>query len=239
MIEVIPAIDILEGKCVRLEQGNYRLKKVYEADPVEAARKFEDHGIKRLHVVDLDGARTKHVVNWKTVEQIANQTSLIMDFGGGIRKTGDLNIVYKCGVAMAVIGSVAVTDKELFREWLAIYGPQKLILGADVRDRKIAVSGWDDITDIALLPFLDEYIKAGVQQVLCTDISRDGMLQGPSVEMYREVMDSFPGVHLIASGGISSVKDLHVLQESGIPGVVIGKALYENKIKLSELKQFI
>ncbi|MBN1159404.1 MAG: 1-(5-phosphoribosyl)-5-[(5-phosphoribosylamino)methylideneamino]imidazole-4-carboxamide isomerase [Bacteroidales bacterium] len=239
MIEIIPAIDILEGKCVRLEQGNYRLKKVYEADPLDAAKKFEAHGIRRLHVVDLDGARMKRVVNWKTLERIANSTSLVMDFGGGIRKTGDLKIVYECGVAIAVIGSLAVTYKELFLEWLGLYGPQKLILGADVKEGKIAVSAWDDMTELTLLPFLDEYLHAGVQQVLCTDISRDGMLQGPATGLYKEVMDNFPGIHLIASGGISSVEDLHILQESGIPGAVIGKALYEGKIGLRDLKQFI
>jgi phosphoribosylformimino-5-aminoimidazole carboxamide ribotide isomerase len=239
MIEIIPAIDILEGKCVRLEQGNYHLKKVYEEDPVDAAKKFEQHGMQRLHVVDLDGARAKRLVNWKTIEQIANKTSLIMDVGGGIKETGDLQIVYECGAAMAVIGSVAVTDRPLFREWLAAYGPQKLILGADVKDRKIAVSAWDDITGIELLPFLEDYIKCGVQQVLCTDISRDGMLQGPAFKMYQEIILHFPDVYLIASGGISSVEDLHVLQESGIPGAIIGKAIYEGKIKLSDLKQFL
>lgn len=239
MIEIIPAIDILEGRCVRLEQGNYRLKKVYEKDPLEAAKEFEDYGIRRLHVVDLDGAKAKQVVNWKTIEKIAEKTSLIMDFGGGIKETKDLKIVYDCGAAMAVIGSTAVENKPLFLEWLEEYGSQKLILGADVMDRKIAVAAWDEITDIEIIPFLEDNIKAGVQQVLCTDISRDGMMQGPAVELYQEITGRFPELKIIASGGISSVNDLNRLQDSGIPAVIIGKALYEGNIKLIELKEFL
>lgn len=239
MIEIIPAIDILEGRCVRLKQGNYRLKKVYEKDPVEAAKEFEDHGIKRLHVVDLDGAKAKRVVNWKAIEKIAEKTSLIMDFGGGIKETKDLKIVYGCGAAMAVIGSIAVENKALFHEWLEEYGSQKLILAADVKDRKIAVSAWNEITDIEIMVFIEDNIKAGVQQVLCTDISKDGMMQGPAVELYQEITGRFPDLKIIASGGISSVNDLNRLQDSGIPAAIIGKALYEGNIKLIELKEFL
>ncbi len=239
MIEIIPAIDILEGRCVRLEQGDFRMKKVYEKDPLEAAKEFEDHGIRRLHVVDLDGAKAKRVINWKVIEKIAEKTSLIMDFGGGIKETKDLKIVYDCGAVMAVIGSAAVENKALFHKWLEEYGSQKLILAADVKDRKIAVSAWDDVTDIEIISFLEENLNAGVRQVLCTDISKDGMMQGPAVELYEEITDRFPDLKIIASGGISSVNDVNRLQDSGIPAVIIGKALYEGNIKLAELKKFL
>ena len=239
MIEIIPAIDILEGRCVRLEQGNYRLKKVYDKDPVDVAKSYEEAGIRRLHMVDLDGARAKRVINWNIIEQIADRTSLIIDFGGGITQTDDLRIVYDSGAAMAVIGSVAVTDRKLFQEWLLTFGQEKLILGADVKERKIAVSAWDEITDIDLFSFLEDYRKEGVRQVLCTDIQKDGMLQGPAIELYKDIRDRFPDLKTIASGGISSVDDLHALHEAGIPGVIIGKALYEGRIKTSDLQQFL
>lgn len=239
MIEIIPAIDILDGKCVRLEQGNYRLKKVYDKDPLDTAKSFEAIGIKRLHLVDLDGARAKRVMNWKILQQIAGKTALIIDFGGGIKQTDDIRIIFECGAAMAVIGSVAVTNRVLFQYWLVTYSPEKLILGADVKDRRIAVSAWDDITDIDLFQFLSDYEKIGIRQVLCTDISRDGMLQGPAVELYKEIIDRFPDLKVIASGGISSVEDLQILHESGVPAAIIGKALYEGKIKPSDLKKFL
>lgn len=239
MITVIPAIDIIEGKCVRLEQGDYRLKKVYEQDPLDAARRFEDHGIKRLHVVDLDGAREKQVKNWNTLERIASKTQLIIDFGGGIKTDEDLKVVYNSGAAMAVIGSVAVTDRDLFQSWLFAYGPGRLILGADIRDGQIAVSGWTDVTEIGLYDFLSYYKVMGVNQVLCTDIAKDGMLEGSSVELYKQMVADFPTMRILASGGVSSIDEITKLDESGVAGAIIGKALYEGKIKLEELKAFL
>lgn len=239
MITIIPAIDIIGGKCVRLEQGDYRLKKVYEADPLDAALRFEDHGLKRLHLVDLDGAREKHVVNYKVLERIAARTSLTIDFGGGIKSDTDMDIVFNSGAALAVVGSIAVTDRDLFQAWLQQYGPDKLILGADVKDGKIAVTGWTTITEITLYDFLLYYKAMGVYQVLCTDIAKDGMLQGSSEEMYAQVVKDFPAVQLIASGGVSSVDEIQRLNEAGVAGAIIGKALYEGKIKLSELTPFL
>jgi phosphoribosylformimino-5-aminoimidazole carboxamide ribotide isomerase len=239
MITIIPAIDIIGGKCVRLEQGDYRLKKVYEEEPLDAARRFEDHGIKRLHVVDLDGARAKHVINYNTLERITAKTGLIVDFGGGIKTECDLHVVFDCGATMAVIGSIAVTDRDLFQAWLFAYGPDKIILGADVKDGKIAVSGWTDITEIGLEDFLKYYKAMGVNQVLCTDIARDGMMKGSSVELYKQMVKDFPSMRIIASGGVSSVEELHQLNEAGIVGAIIGKALYEGKIRLEELKEFL
>ena len=239
MITIIPAIDILDGKCVRLEQGDYRLKKVYEEDPVAAARRFEDQGIKRIHVVDLDGARDKHVVNWNSLEQIASKTSMIIDFGGGIKTDHDLEIVFESGAAMAVIGSVAVSDTDLFQSWLFAYGHEKIILAADALDGKIAVSGWTNITEISLFDFLKDYKAMGVRQVLCTDISRDGMMKGSSVELYTQLVQRFSSLKIIASGGVSTVAELHQLNQAGIAGAIIGKALYEGMIKLEELGEFL
>jgi phosphoribosylformimino-5-aminoimidazole carboxamide ribotide isomerase len=239
MISIIPAIDIIDGKCVRLEQGDYRLKKVYEEDPLDLARRFEDHGITRLHLVDLDGARTRQVVNWNTLERIVSKTHLIIDFGGGIKSDHDLQVVFDSGAAMAVIGSIAVSDPDMFQSWLFAYGSKKIILGADARDGKIAVSGWTNTTAIGLFDFLKEYKALGVVQVLCTDISRDGMLEGSSVELYQDMVHQFSNLQIIASGGISSVGEIRSLNESGIAGAVIGKALYEGKIRLEELKEFL
>lgn len=238
MITIIPAIDIIGGKCVRLEQGDYRLKKVYEEDPLDAARRFEDSGIKRLHVVDLDGAKASHIINYNTLERITGKTGLIVDFGGGIKTDGDLKIVFDCGAAMAVIGSIAVTDRDLFQAWLFGYGPDKVILGADVKDGKIAVSGWTDVTEIGLFDFLQYYKAMGVNQVLCTDIAKDGMMKGSSVELYKQMVTDFPSMRIIASGGISSIQEIHQLNDTGVAGAIIGKALYEGKIKLEELKEF-
>ncbi len=239
MIEIIPAIDLLGGKCVRLEQGDYRLRKVYEKDPLDAARRFEDGGLRRLHLVDLDGAREKHVVNWKALERIAGRTSLVIDFGGGIKQEEDLRIVFASGAAMAVVGTMAAADFNLFRSWLKVFGSDRLILAADVKEGKIAVNGWTQTTGLDLVDFLAGCIGEGVSQVMCTDISRDGMLGGPAVNLYVSLLHHFPNLRLIASGGVSSVEDIERLQESGIPAVVIGKALYENKIKISELKRFM
>jgi phosphoribosylformimino-5-aminoimidazole carboxamide ribotide isomerase len=239
MIDIIPAIDIIDGRCVRLEQGDYRLKKVYEQDPLDMARRFEDHGIKRLHLVDLDGARAKHVVNFNTLEKIASKTSQVIDFGGGIKSDKDLQIVFSAGAAMAVVGSVAVTDRDLFQSWLQKHGPGKIILGADVKEGMIAVSGWTDITELGLFDFITYYRAMGVTQVLCTDIAKDGMLQGSSMNLYEQLVADFPDIQIIASGGVSSVKELHQLNSIGMSGAIIGKALYEGRITLAELKPFL
>ncbi|HEX2395566.1 MAG TPA: 1-(5-phosphoribosyl)-5-[(5-phosphoribosylamino)methylideneamino]imidazole-4-carboxamide isomerase [Bacteroidales bacterium] len=239
MISIIPAIDILEGKCVRLEQGDYNLKKVYDEDPLTAARRFEDNGIRRLHVVDLDGARDNHVVNYMALERIATKTSLVVDFGGGIKSDCDLKLVFDSGAKMAVIGSIAVSDRDLFQDWLFAYGPEKIILAADIRDSRIAVSGWTELTEISLTEFLRYYKCQGIKQVLCTDISKDGMMQGSSIDLYRTMVTEFPHMKIIASGGISSVDEIIKLNEAGVAGAIIGKALYEGKIKLDELKAFL
>ncbi len=238
MITIIPAIDIIDGKCVRLEQGDYRLKKVYEEDPLDAARRFEDQGVKRLHVVDLDGAKATRIINYNTLERITAKTGLMVDFGGGIKTDNDLQVVFECGAAMAVIGSIAVNDRDLFQEWLFAYGPEKIILAADVKEGHIAVSGWTDVTEIGLFDFLRYYKAMGVKQVLCTDIVKDGMLGGPSIDLYEQMVKDFPSMRIIASGGVSSVAEIIRLNEAGVAGVIIGKALYEGKIKVEELKDF-
>lgn len=239
MIELIPAIDLIDGKCVRLSQGDYDSKKVYNENPVEVAKEFEAHGIRRLHVVDLDGAASRHVVNYRTLEQIATHTSLIIDFGGGIKSDKDLAIAFENGAQMVTGGSIAVTDPELFSRWLRTYGPEKIILGADVKDCKIAVNGWKDESACELFPFLADYVEKGVRKVICTDISCDGMLQGPSVALYKEILAQHPELCVIASGGVSCVGDIRELDEAGIPAVIFGKALYEGRITLKELERFI
>jgi len=239
MITIIPAVDIMGGKCVRLEQGDYHLKKVYEENPLDAAKRFEDQGVKRLHVVDLDGAKAKHIVNYNTLERITSKTQLVVDFGGGIKSDDDIHIAFDCGAAMAVIGSIAVTDRDLFQTWLFAYGPERIILGADVKNGNIAVSGWTDITEIGLFDFLKFYKAMGINQVLCTDIAKDGMMKGSSVELYKQMVKDFPAMQIIASGGISSVEEIHRLNETGVAGAIIGKALYEGKIKLDDLTDFL
>ncbi|MBN1416572.1 MAG: 1-(5-phosphoribosyl)-5-[(5-phosphoribosylamino)methylideneamino]imidazole-4-carboxamide isomerase [Bacteroidales bacterium] len=238
MIQIIPAIDILEGKCVRLEQGDYRMKKVYNADPLEVAIRFQDIGITRLHMVDLDGARSSHVINWGVLEKLSSRTSLKIDYGGGIKTEGDLRIIFDSGASMATIGSIAITDKELFHSWMFTYGPEKIILGADVRDQMIAISGWQKVTDIEIVPFLSEYKENGVKYVLCTDISRDGMLLGASFDLYKMIREHFPVLHILASGGIASVADIEKLDRMGVYGAIIGKAYYEGRISLNDLKIF-
>jgi phosphoribosylformimino-5-aminoimidazole carboxamide ribotide isomerase len=239
MITIIPAIDIIGGKCVRLVQGDYRLKKVYEADPLDAAKRFEDHGLKRLHMVDLDGAKARHIVNYNVLERIASKTSLVIDFGGGINSDCDLKETFDSGAAMAVIGSIAVSDRDLFQAWLFAYGPEKIILGSDMRNGKIAVSGWTDITEINLFDFLTYYKAIGTNQVLCTDIAKDGMMQGSSVDLYEKMVKDFPSMQIIASGGVSSVEEIQRLNEAGVAVAIIGKALYEGKIKLEELREWL
>ncbi|WP_278560144.1 1-(5-phosphoribosyl)-5-[(5-phosphoribosylamino)methylideneamino]imidazole-4-carboxamide isomerase [Phocaeicola plebeius] len=239
MIELIPAIDVIDGKCVRLSQGDYQSKKVYNENPVEVAKMFEAYGIHRLHVVDLDGAASKHVVNYKVLETLAGQTSLVIDFGGGIKSDEDLHIAFESGAQMVTLGSIAVKEPDTFNRWMEVYGNERIILGADAKDGKIAVNGWLECSRLELMPFLDDYIKKGVTKVLCTDISRDGMLNGPSLELYKQIMEAHPDLHLIASGGISGMKDIEALNEAGIPAVVFGKAFYEGRITLQDLKAFL
>lgn len=239
MIELIPAIDVIDGKCVRLSQGDYQSKKVYNENPVEVAKMFEAYGIHRLHVVDLDGAASKHVVNYKVLETLAGQTSLVIDFGGGIKSDEDLHIAFESGAQMVTLGSIAVKEPDTFNRWMEVYGNERIILGADAKDGKIAVNGWLECSRLELMPFLDDYIKKGVAKALCTDISRDGMLNGPSLELYKQIMEAHPDLHLIASGGISGMKDIEALNEAGIPAVVFGKAFYEGRITLQDLKAFL
>lgn len=238
MIELIPAIDLIDGKCVRLSGGDYATQKTYSESPVEVAKEMEAYGIRRIHVVDLDGAASHHVVNYRVLEQIAGRTSLVIDFGGGIKTDEDLLIAFDNGAQMVTVGSVAARNPDLFQKWLAEYGGEKVILGADVKDERIRTNGWKEESGKELIPFLEAYVRAGVLKVLCTDISRDGMLQGPSVELYERVLDHFPGMHLIASGGVSGMQDLVRLEAAGVPAVVIGKALYEGRITLKELNDF-
>lgn len=235
MIELIPAIDIIDGKCVRLTKGDYDTKKIYNEDPVSVAKEFEAHGIRRLHVVDLDGARSKHIVNDKVLQRIARETNLVIDFGGGIKTDEDVARAFEAGAHMITIGSIAVTDPERSMEWLHKYGPEHIVLGADVRNGRVSINGWKEDSQEELIPFLDRYLSEGMRHVLCTDISKDGMLQGPAIALYREVMEHYPDCHLIASGGVSSMDDIRALEAAGIPAVVFGKAIYEGKIKLEEL----
>lgn len=239
MIEIIPAIDIIDGKCVRLSQGDYQSKIVYNENPLEVAKEFEAYGIHRLHVVDLDGAKSKHIVNYRILEQIANRTSLVIDFGGGIKSDEDLVIAFENGAQMVTVGSIAVQNPALFLSWLEKFGHEKMILGADVKNGMISVNGWLEESKQELLPFLTSYIEKGVSKVLCTDISKDGMLQGPATELYRQIMGVFPELHLIASGGVSSLEDIIKLNEAGVPAVVFGKALYEGRITLKELNDWM
>lgn len=235
MIEIIPAIDIIDGKCVRLSKGDYDSKKIYNENPVEVAKEFEAYGIRRLHVVDLDGAKSNHIVNYRTLEQLAGRTSLIIDFGGGIKSDEDLIIAFDNGAQMVTVGSIAVKNPQLFDKWLNKYGHEQIILGADVKENKIAINGWKEESDIQLEDFLNKYTGKGVTKVLCTDISKDGMMEGPSIELYKSIMSNHPDLHLIASGGVSSLDDIFKLDEAGIPAVVFGKAIYEGKIKLKDL----
>ena len=238
MIELIPAIDIIDGKCVRLTQGDYDSKKVYNEDPLEVAKMFEDCGLKRLHVVDLDGAREGKIINYKTLNRIATKTSLIIDFGGGLKCDKDLEIAFENGAQMITGGSIAVKSPELFYEWLKHYGSERIILGADAKDEKIAISGWQEATTKDLIPFIEEFHKHGIKKVICTDISCDGMLQGPSTELYKKMHEALPEIYLVASGGISSIEDIETLDNAGIPAVIFGKAIYEGRIKLKELEVF-
>ena len=234
MIELIPAIDIINGQCVRLTKGDYDQKTVY-GKPLDMALEFERIGYKRLHVVDLDGAKSKHIVNDAVLREITSSTNLVVDFGGGIKTDEDIEKAFAAGASMVTIGSIAVTNPNLFLGWLEQYGTDRMILGADVRHGKISINGWKEDSAEDLLPFLKKYVDAGVRNVLCTEISKDGTLAGPAIELYQEIMDAYPQLHLIASGGVSSLNDIIALNAAGIPAVVFGKAIYEGKINLKEL----
>ena len=235
MIELIPAIDIIGGQCVRLTKGDYDQKTVYRNSPAEVAKEFEQLGFKRLHVVDLDGAKSKHIVNEQVLKAITAETNLVVDFGGGIKTDADIEKAFSAGASMVTIGSIAVTDPDRFMGWLEKYGASRIILGADVRNGKISINGWKEDSGEALLPFMKKYIDAGVRNVLCTEISKDGTLAGPAIDLYKEMMATYPELHLIASGGVSSIDDIKALEAAGIPAVVFGKAIYEGKINLKEL----
>lgn len=235
MIDLIPAIDIIDGKCVRLTKGDYDRKKVYNEDPVAVAIEFERLGFKRLHVVDLDGAKSRHIVNDTVLRAITSATSLIVDFGGGIKTAEDIEKAFDAGAAMVTLGSIAVTNRELCAEWIRKYGAERIILGADVRNGKISINGWKEDSEEELIPFLRKYTELGIRNVLCTEISKDGTLQGPATALYRQVMQEFPDMHLIASGGVSSNDDIDDLERNGIPAVVFGKAFYEGRIDVAKL----
>ena len=235
MIELIPAIDIIGGQCVRLTKGDYNQKTVYGEDPVSIAKDFEEMGFRRLHVVDLDGAKSKHIVNEEVLHRITSATHLTVDFGGGIKTDEDIQKAFAAGAAMVTVGSIAVTCPELCERWINEYGAEKIILGADVRNGKISINGWKEDSAEDLIPFLRKYVEMGIKNVLCTEISKDGTLGGPAIELYKSVMDVFPELHLIASGGVSSNEDIYRLEEAGIPAVVFGKAMYEGKIDVKQL----
>jgi phosphoribosylformimino-5-aminoimidazole carboxamide ribotide isomerase len=235
MIEIIPAIDLIEGNCVRLSQGDFARKKIYNANPAEVAKEFENAGLKRLHLVDLDGAKNGKVTNLKVLEAIARQTNLTIDFGGGIKTGGDIQSIFDAGAQMASIGSIAVKEPEKFFGWLETYGSEKILLGADVRDGKVSINGWQTETDLEILRFLEDYAAKGATQVFCTDISKDGLLEGAATELYAQILTRLPKLRLIASGGVSRIEDVFELEKIGCAGVIIGKAIYEGKIKLEEL----
>jgi phosphoribosylformimino-5-aminoimidazole carboxamide ribotide isomerase len=236
-MEIIPAIDIIDGKCVRLTHGDYSQKKIYNEHPLEVARQFEDAGLRRLHLVDLDGAKAGTVRNWKVLESLAGKTSLVIDFGGGIKSGKDVQIVLDSGAALATVGSMAVKEKETFLQWLQKWSAEKFLLGADVKAEKLTISGWTEQTEIWIYDFIEEYMQKGVQQIFCTDVSKDGALEGPSTELYKNILQKFPDLHFIASGGVSSLDDVHTLQEIGCKGVIIGKAIYEGRVQLADLKK--
>jgi phosphoribosylformimino-5-aminoimidazole carboxamide ribotide isomerase len=238
-MRIIPAIDIINGQCVRLSKGDYSTKKVYNEDPLEVAKQYEDHGIQYLHLVDLDGAKASHIVNYKILEKIAAKTNLKIDFGGGLKSDEDLKIAFESGANQITGGSIAVKGPKIFEAWLRKYGSSKIILGADVKNEKIATNGWLETSELELLPFVEGYNEKGIQYVICTDISKDGMLTGPSIELYKKLIKSLPGIKLIASGGISKFEELPELQAIGCEGTIIGKAIYENKISLKQLENFI
>jgi len=238
-MDIIPAIDLIDGKCVRLSQGDYNSKKIYNENPLEVAQAFEAHGIEHLHLVDLDGAKAAHIVNHKTLERLATRTRLKIDFGGGLKSDDDVRIAFESGAAQITGGSIAVKNPTVFESWLRRYCTQKIILGADVRDEKVATNGWIETSDKDLFEFVSSYMQKGVQRVICTDISKDGMLAGPSFSLYQKMIEQLPGIDLVASGGISTLEELPKLKTLGCAGVIIGKALYENRIPLKSLEHYI
>lgn len=234
-MQIIPAIDLIDGKCVRLTQGDYEQKKVYNEHPLEVAKEFEDAGLSRLHLVDLDGAKAGKIKNWKVLETIAGKTNLIIDFGGGIKTEKDVKIVFDSGAALAVAGSIAVKNENEFTGWLKQFGADKFLLGADVKEEKIAIHGWQETTELWVYDFIEKYLQHGVQQIFCTDISKDGKLEGPATDLYKTILQQYPKLYFIASGGVSSMKDLEELEKIGCSGAIVGKAIYENRISLKEL----
>jgi phosphoribosylformimino-5-aminoimidazole carboxamide ribotide isomerase len=239
MMTIIPAMDIIDGQCVRLTKGDFGTKKVYDNNPVSVAKRFEDSGVKRLHMVDLDGARVKRVVNHRVLEAVAGNTDLEIDFGGGVQSDVDIQLVFNSGAQQVTAGSVSVKDPQLVQSWLDTYGSEKIILGADVKNKMIAISGWQEATNLKLDDYLSEHLDQGFKYVICTDISRDGVLNGPAVALYRELKNKYKSIYLIASGGVGDFDDLSRLADVGVNGVIIGKALYEGRIKLEELKPFL
>lgn len=235
MIELIPAIDLYDGRCVRLTKGDYDCRTTYEASPVETASEFERIGFKRLHMVDLNGAKSRHIVNSNVLSSVTEATSLTVDFGGGIKTDEDIEIAFSCGASMVTVGSIAVTKPQLLHSWIGKYGPERIILGADARNGMISINGWKEDSSLRLIDFIGSYMEHGIRNVLCTDISKDGTLTGPAVELYKEIMTEYPDLHLIASGGVSCIDDIKKLDDAGIPAVVFGKAIYEGKINLQEL----
>ena len=236
-MEIIPAIDIIDGKCVRLTQGDYSQKKIYNEKPLEVAKEFEDAGLKRLHLVDLDGAKEGKVRNWKVLESIAGKTSMVVDFGGGVKSENDVDIIFGSGATYVTIGSMAVKNEETFIARLKKYSSDNFLLGADVKDEKIAIHGWQETTDVWIYDFIQKYMEQGIKQLFCTDVAKDGALEGPSIDLYKNIIEKFPDLHFIASGGVSSIDDVYELQDINCKGVIIGKAIYEGRIKLNELKK--
>jgi len=239
MSRIIPAIDLIDGKCVRLTQGDYNKKKSYHENPLDVALKFQDFGIKYLHLVDLDGAREKRVINYNILEAIASKTQLQVDFGGGVQSDQDLKIVFECGAKQVTGGSIAIKNAELFKSWFKQNGGEKIILGTDVKDKKIAIHGWQETSDIWLFDLINDYMESGLKYTICTDVAKDGMMEGPSFDLYKEILDKFPDLKVIASGGVTTMKDVEKLQEIKVEGIIIGKAIYEETIKLSDLQTFM
>ncbi|WP_338874025.1 1-(5-phosphoribosyl)-5-[(5-phosphoribosylamino)methylideneamino]imidazole-4-carboxamide isomerase [Spirosoma sp. SC4-14] len=236
---IIPAIDLIEGKAVRLTQGDYSQKKEYNARPLEVAQQFEDAGLTRLHLVDLDGAKEKRVINWKVLELIASKTSLHIDFGGGVQSDDDLRVVFECGAKQVTGGSIAVKKPEVMERWLSRHGSEAIILGADAKNEKIAVSGWEESTEVWVYDFVEKWVDKGVKYVISTDVAKDGLLQGPSFELYRNLQDQFPTLNIIASGGVSNMADIETLADMNLFGVIVGKAIYEGRVTLKELSRFM
>ncbi len=237
-MHIIPAIDIIDGKCVRLTQGDYEQKKIYNEDPLEVAKEFQDAGLMRLHLVDLDGAKAGHIVNHRVLERLSSRTSLHIDFGGGLKTDDDLRVAFECGAKQITGGTIAVKKQDVFLKWLEQHGVEQIILGADVKDEKIAVGGWLETSDILLKNFLQTFVSQGIKYCICTDISKDGLLRGASNELYAKVLSDFPDLQLIASGGVSSMDDLIKLREIGCFGAIVGKAIYEKRVTLKQLEKF-